>query len=414
MCLDTFLRETGLDEIRPASETAHWFHEQLLAVLAGQPSALPIYRTVHERLHAAVPGESAIVLVADLTGLQAVRAEVVSERWSLRSIGRWDNLSALGAPDSREAYFDCIARSIKPHLSKPFRIGLCLPFPLETTDGATLARPPADSPLHAVLDGTDPAEEMLSALQRAGLLLNGTVCAVAASVAVLFSGSVLPGVTPGNAAALVTDGGGQIAYFEQSRPGRPLIAMTAALGYPPELTAVTALSPAREPLSCTNRTTLGGLALLHARAACDRECFTSGAARQLRSLKTLATPALCSWLGTHRPDPTIDEQAFHTICYQLVQHVGRRLAAAVAGVLRRVTRHAPDAVSFSLVHGTSFSNSRMLRENLHEELSSIDSRYGAHSWRLAQVENDMVIGTACAALHHMPVKAGKRTAKNAV
>lgn len=408
------MRDSGLDEIPPASETAHWFYEQLLAALEGQPGSLPMYKTVHNPIHRGASGESAIVVVASFTGLHAVRAEIVSGRWVLRDIGRWDNLAALTSPKSLHTYFDCIARCIKPCLTKPFHIGLCLPFPLETMDGTTVARPAPGTQLSASLDGADAAHEMLLALKRADVPFQGTVCAVAAAVAVLLSAEVLPGTSKSNTAALITEGGGQIAYFEQPHAHGQMVAVTAALGYPSVLTAINAVSRMPEPLISANLTTLGGLTLLHARAACDSGCFTPGAARQLRSIRKLTSNALCTWLDARRPEPTMDEKAFYTIGYRIIQHIGRRLAASSAGILRRVTRHTPDSVSFVVVHGATFSNSRLLREHLQEELASVDLRYSTASWHLAQVANDLVIGTACAALQYNPSNGMRKRTADAV
>lgn len=398
MRINSFMQDHGLTDPPSSSETAHWFHEQLCTALRGEATEVPIYRTVHSFRGPGTTGDCAMVLVVDYKRVHAVRADIVAGRWRLKEIGRWDAAEELSGPDTCEQYFDAVVRGVRPYINRSFRIGLCLPFPLETTeDGVTVARPAAGTRLSKAIDGADPAQELLSALQRAGTTVQPTVRAVCPSVALLFAGSVLPGVTPDTSAALVLGNGGQVAYIEQGELPGPLVAVTASL----DDLAEACLDPLAAQDDPPART-IGSAVRRHARAACDYGCFTPATSRQLRSLKTLSTTGLCSWLETTPQDPSMDEISFRTLAEYLLHRTERYAAAFAGSALRRATRGNRDRTVFLLVEGTAFSSSRLLRDTLRQELDALDPQYRAPSFCLAQVGDGVVVGTACAALQRMP------------
>lgn len=412
MLIDSYIRGSGLLNLPNASAQAAFFHEQLRFFLEGRPSKANVYRTVYGPIRDTVGDTSSIVVHVREDSLFAAKAELLDGRWIMRDLGRWDHVETLSAPGEPEAYFDCIAQCLKPHLKNPYRIGLCLPCPLETTgSGRTVIRRSENTQMGEPFEGICPAEALVCAFERTGAAARGTIRVVSESVAVLLSAYALPRTSPENTAGFVMARGGEISYFEHiSNAGTQTILTLCADKFAhlfdrPSLTGGVPIDPGPPDL--------GRCVLTEARRACSAECFTPAAARQLRATRSLSTQSLSAWLETPREDPTLDEKTFEALSHAMIHLLGQRMAACIAAVIRRVLGRYDQRVVFLIVEGAVFSASRILRTNLLEELHAVGPEYGVAKCRIAQVERAVLVGTACATLKDAPKEFPERSGKRA-
>lgn len=408
---DFYERPNVLNVPRSTDETARWFGAQLCAALSGKASSVRAYRTAYAPIASSASGQSALVAVADLSGLRVARAEIHSGRWKLQNIEHCAHLAALAHPTSSEEYFGCIAGCLAPYIRPKSKLGLCLPWPLETVGMSNVIRPPAGSPWHMHLNGVDPARALQLALVRTGVSKHGTIRCLAAPTAVLLAGLALPETNMRNMAALILDGGGQAAYVEQCRPGQPVIAVAL------DLNVLADLSPSYDDTSwqpLQDMPSLASVTLQQARSACADGRFSPAAARHIRSLKRISTESMYAWLGTKRAEPTRDEAAFQAVADQVLRRAAQRYAASAAGILHCAAQRSIDGPAFLIAHGAAYTASRTLRDYISAELHSIEPSNSVPSWCIAQVANDLLVGTACAALQRTTSAAPeKKAAANA-